>query len=380
MKKLKTFLKSHWITVWLLVVAIAFTSIASAEYIVNKNRIRRVIANVADEGQQFSSNYLRVNGVTKKISFSDDNLSSNYCVIPIFIWNHSETNPQKAYEGLLKYDWSMQLVDKNGVKIEEDNPKLSEFDIGYSTDEVSYTSFTYDSTNGYYASGSNVEFDETDEGGNYVVDEKKLFVRFHKSALEADPQDDIYVRIIAKPKETKGLSEISATLSVQKVGKTSVRGWQGTFGDNKSNTDYDAFNYIISGNGDANITLSWCTDYLEMNQINIDEYGWGSSITTEIRDGKTWKVLTFKADSNAGAIQSVGDETTSASETTIGSETEAGIITDEDGVVIGIFRYDVQFYMTGDPDQFYETYAGVDYETGTAFWYNVNNYVDFDAE
>ena len=187
MKKIKAFLKAHWILVWLLAVAIAFTAVVSAEYIVNKNRIRRVIANVPDEGQQFSSNYLKVanSNILTKVSFGSE--IGEYCIIPINIWNHSETNPQKAYDGSIDYTWTMQLVDKNGDIIENTNPDLAGFAVGYmipdattgeDTAYIAFNTLTYDQTDGYCVSGSD-SFDETDPEGNYVVGEKKQIGRAH---------------------------------------------------------------------------------------------------------------------------------------------------------------------------------------------------------
>lgn len=349
MKKFKSFIKAHWILVWLLVVVIAFTTIVSAEYIISKNRIRRVIANVPDEGQRFSSNYMKVAGEDTliKVSFNSNEVGQ-FCVLPINIWNRSETNPQKAYEGVINYNWIMQLVDKHGNLITNANTDIAGFDVGYSlngTDYYEFNDLTYDNTKGYYVEGSDI-FNQTDQEGNYVVEDKKLYIRFPSSALLDDPE--IYVKIVATPINAKGLNEIGATLGIQRSGNTITRGWSGTFGDDDTNTDYDAFNYVLSGSGDAVITLKWCTDYLKMNPISIAEYGWNASITSTTINNKNWNVLTFTADSDA---------TTSPNES---------------GVTVGINRYDIQFYMTGDPD--------TDYGSGNTFWTTVRGYVDFSAE
>lgn len=353
MNRIRKFLKANWILVWIAVVVLAFTSISFAEYLANKNRVRRVAANVADEGQQFSSNYMSVSEVElRKVSFNTGD-ENHFCVIPVSIWNHSETNPQKAYQGDISYTWTMQLVDKDGHMITNTHEAVSEYLVGYSTDGITFNQFnsTYDSTNGYYADGSATFTKEASEDV-YSVQEHTLYIRFPESVLTTDP--GIYVKVTATPTDSRNFTGISAILGAQKAGDIIQRGWSGNFSDDEQYSDYDAFNYVISGSGEADITLSWCVDYLEMNQISKDEYGWNSSITTFYRDssgnvvdslpvgGTTWKKLEFTADSNE---------------------------VDGSGKIIGLSRYDIQFYMTGDPE--------TDYGSGTGFWTTVKKYVSF---
>ncbi|SDB41401.1 hypothetical protein SAMN02910317_02077 [Ruminococcaceae bacterium FB2012] len=184
MEKMKKFLKTHWIMVWLIAAVLTSSIIVFAEYMAERNRVRRVVANVADEGQQFSSNYLKVADMElKKVSFNESE-EMDYCVIPISIWNHSETNPQKAYQGDIEYSWKMQLVDKDGHLISNTNPDLSSYTVGYSVDGSNFTNFnslTYDAGteehvgNGYYIDGTDT-FDTKDSNGIYQVDERMLYV------------------------------------------------------------------------------------------------------------------------------------------------------------------------------------------------------------
>lgn len=354
MNTFRKFIKAHWITVWLIVAVLAFTTIVSAEYIANKNRVRRVAANVANEGQQFSSNYLATGSTEiKKASFNAG--EGGYCVIPVTIWNHSVTNPTKAYQGALPYKLEAWLVsDVSGTLISQNADILTTYPVEYSTDGTNYSAFTslpYDVSKGYYYSNANLTFNTKDSSGNYQVGEYTFYIRFPDTVLAASP--NLYVMVKATPDNTNDFVSISAIMGTQKAGTILSRGWTGGFSDNITYTDYDAFNYVISGSGESVITLSWCADYIEMSEINLAQYGWtATDITSEHTtkngvEGK-WKTLTFTANS---------DEE------------------DTDGNIIGINRYAIQFYMTGDP--------ATDYGSGTeganSFWTTVNSYVSFSA-
>lgn len=353
LNKFKKFMKAHWITVWLIVTLLAFTTIVSAEYISNRNRVRRVAANVANEGQQFSSNYLAIGDtVIKKASFNAG--ESGYCVIPVTIWNHSVTNPTKAYQGALPYKLEAWLVsDVNGTLIGENADILTTYPVSYSTDGTNFTEFKnlhYDNSKGYYYSDTLI-FDDTDLNGNYTVGEYTFYIQFPDTVLTANP--NLYVKVVATPDNTNDFVSISAIMGTQKAGTIITRGWTGGFSDNTDYTDYDAFNYVISGSGESEITFSWCTNYLEMSDINLNQYGWTGTYITSSTDTKngvpgTWKTLKFTANSDAE---------------------------DGEGHIIGINRYALQFYMTGDPNTDY----GSGSEGANSFWTTVNKYVSFSA-
>ena len=369
MKKLKEFLKANWLIVLLVLSLIALTTFVSAEYIANKTRIRRVAVNEKDEGQLFSSNYLIVGPAELiKATYAGGN-ADGYCVVPISIWNHSETNPQKAYQGEISYTWTMQLVDRDGNIITSSNEDLPDFAVGYSSTNDNNSSFSlfsdlvYDSEDGYSVSGSRTFNSQVN--GVYVVGEHHLYVRFPQSVLTSDP--GIYVKVTAVPTDTHNFSTISAIIGADRAGEMITRGWTGSFADDLTQNDYDAFNYVITGSGSADITLSWRTDKLEMNRINIEEYGWAGSISTIYKDstgssedsggnayvsepegGTTWKVLEFTANSDA---------------------------VDGEGHPIGLDRYGIQFFMTDDPYTGYG--SGND---GVINWSTVNGYVTFSAD
>ncbi len=347
MKKARAFLKKHWIVIWLLTVLFSITLIVHAEYIADKNKVKKVAANIAAEGQLFSSNHLTPGDIElKKIQTPAENV---YCVVPINIWNYNASNPTKAFQGEIPYTLTMKLVDSQDHTIAQG--ALNGLVIEFSTDGTSYSELSWNSTKGCYY----YEIEETFEAsnGNYIPSQHNYYVRFPSSVLDNDP--GIYMELIASPDDNKNFSAINAIIGVQHQGTTIVRGWRGDFFDDKSYIDYDAFNYVVTGNGSATITLQWCSDYLEINEVNLAEYA--SDISSSDLTGQTktingvngkWKKIVIDADA---------DEL------------------DGSGNRIGRNRYGFQFYMTGNPADDYGYSSGA-----TVYWQTVGSYVSFKAE
>ena len=168
-----------------------------------------------------------------------------------------------------------------------------------------YTLFdSYDAENGYMLSFAGLEFAGTAKGE-------------HKYQVKYDPRmltdgSNIYVKLTATPAvpQNRDLEPITATLSVTSKTATLVQGWTGEFYDDMNHNDYDGFNYVITGNGRAELTLKWRTDRLEVNRFFLETYN--LTPNTESVDGVEWKSVTISADSDI------------------------------------VNRYDIQLYMTSD--------------------------------
>lgn len=351
MKKTLKMLKRHWMVIWLVVAIFALSLVVYAEYYAERNRVRRVAANVASEGQLFSSNVLTPQDIgLKKVRIAAE---GGYCVVPINIWNYNPSNPQKAFQADLSYKLTFKLVDALDYAIAQDS--LNGIVIEYSTDGINFTQFAWSSEKGCYYWETNKMFTKGAEDEEYSPDHHDFYLRFPESVLDSDP--GIYVEAIASPSDTRNFTVINAILGVQSQTTALVRGWKGSFYDSEAYQDYDAFNYVITGNGSATITIEWCSDYLEINEINLDEYASdidsansdlvGTNKTVGTITG-TWKKLTIKADADAE---------------------------DEFGHRIGLNRYSFQFYMTADPLNDYGDSSETD-----SFWTTVKKYVSFTAK
>ena len=115
---IKAFMKKYWAVVWLIATMVCAVSlIAFAEYDSNKNRAKRVAANVSSGGQMFSSDYLEKDMPVHRVSFSGG--TDGYCVIPVQLWNFSTSNPGKGYPGVLPYTLTATLVERVVIPAED---------------------------------------------------------------------------------------------------------------------------------------------------------------------------------------------------------------------------------------------------------------------
>jgi len=361
MKNVLHTLKKHWITVWLAIAVVGAVSFFSyAEYIEDSNRAKRVIANTSGAGELFSSDYLVVgSGVDRIIPFDD---SEEY-VIPVRIWNYDSANPTFFYNSKdITYTLKAQLVKKEGASYVPitSNTALSDPDSNPDTNDSIEISIKIDNDNDTYADfTATPEADRTvpikgndsylvhqgfdDETEGYTVtytglklyknnrDENKVFIEFPGDMRTSS--DKIFVKLTATPTplaDYSGIHALNGYFTITK-GKTALTpGWSGRFTDSENLTDYDGFNYVISGNGSATITFKWRSDKLEINPYFL------SDNTATIPDepivntvnGATCKTITINA--NSGTVS----------------------------------RYDIQFYMK-------------DWSDNTVSWNDVKGYVDF---
>lgn len=343
MKAIKQFLKKHWIALWIAVAIIGIAStVVYAEYIAESNRTKRVAANIAGAGQPFDSNYLSTGSPSiSNIPFPSG--TEGACQIGIKIWNYNRGNAQKAYKGPLTYDLIAQLVTGTGALL--GSGQLGSYQIGVSSDGgSSYTNFSeYDSEKGYYLQIQNDRPFPPNASGIYEPTEHNYILSFPSVFLVDNP--GIYVKVTAIPSDTNKLSELCAIFGVTVQEESLSKVWEGRFNEDTSRTDYDSFNYVITGSGEATITFSWCTDYLQVNSYNISDYGFSVTNTTRPAGGSTthWSTTTFNANSNT------------------------------------ISRYDFQLYMTTALENELNAAMSQSGATYTNYWNVMNQYIEFEA-
>lgn len=351
-KKCKLFWKKHWSVIWLFAAVICSVSlIAYAEFDTNKTRLKRVVANVSNGGQLFSSDTLDKSTPIIRTPFSAG--TDGYCSVNLKIWNFSTTNPLKPYQGELPYNLKATLVKRVVIPGEQEGDpdtivyqSITSDDLGTLVlklddnifDDNLGDDFVWNATESAYVVNKNYTFSAVE--GNYVSMMHEYVVRFPEIMLVNG--NNIYVKLEAIP--TNGdinLMAINGILGIQTEGATLSQGWTGYFSDNKNFTDYDAFNYVFTGNGAETITFKWCSNYLEVSQISLDMYNLTATSSTETNNGVSgiWKTVTINANANTGPN-----------------------------------RYDFQLYMTGNPARNYGD-PKVTYETNGSFWKVVESYV-----
>lgn len=360
-KSIRAFWKKYWTIVWLITaITCAVSLITYAEFDFNKNRVKRVVANVASGGQMFSSDRLDRSELTQRVQFSAG--TNGYCEVHVKIWNYNVSNPLKAYQGDLSYTLKATLVKRVVVEGETENdPDTIEYQpitqaefnslvipanpddsvIKFEGQNFVWKSDSLESA--YVVLVPNAQDDEPcftkDAENNYVPAQHDYTIQFPESMLANN--DNLYVKLVATPtNQDINLSEISGIIGVQTASAALPQGWTGYFNDDKSYVDYDAFNYVFSGNGTKEIIFKWCTDYLEVSQICLEAYELtAESVSAPEGASGTWKGVKIDADANTK-----------------------------------VNRYDFQLYMTGDPSEDYgdPTLAS---DVDGSFWKTVESYV-----
>lgn len=301
MVRIRKVLKTYGITIWLIAAVMLLASFISyAKYMEEQNRVKRVVANTAESGQLFASDYLSVGTpAARRVPFSG---SASEYILSFKIWNYNPADPVKYYNKSLNYTLSAQLVDHNGNAIAED--ALDDRRIGWKRGTGEYVYFST-----YTGSGYLLSMDGSFAGT--MKEEHSYQIKFDERMLRDG--SDIYVKVTAVPNRRE-LDALSATLGVMLQEETLTQGWIGDFNDDTglSVARYDGFNYVISGNGTATLTFQWDSSKLAVNPFFLSDHGLTPSTVGET----AWKSVTIAAD---GAT---------------------------------VNRYDIQLYMTGSAEDY----------------------------
>ena len=401
MNKAVRFLKKNWILIWVLVAALGVTSFwAYAEFIEVFNHTQKVVANTSDSRQRFSSDYLSTGTPSAREIGKTAVPEQLYYEIPFKIWNYDSSNSAKYYTSKLEYTLEAQLVHGNNALVTEaeygalnnisatnTHKVVSEIGIKYNTDanyttfedEIYGDGFTYDSETGYKLSITEPNFTGTTVDGvtTYEKDEHGYVLRFPAAMLANN--ENIYVRLTAQPgPNNKDLKPIYAVLSITGSSALLEDGWQGKFNDDTrvTGSDFDGYNYVISGNGSADVTFKWRPDRFEVNKFFFADNGIAA---TDIH----YETKTVYLDALGNSTHTVNGEEVEYTVADVGvieGVTAHNIgwkyftmhVNSDDEEINGVTvpgknRYDIQLYMTANPS------------TDYADWDTIESYVEFSS-
>ncbi|WP_028515929.1 hypothetical protein [Ruminococcus flavefaciens] len=371
MEKFKSFMKKYWISVWLILVAMAVITVyVSAEYIQDQNRVKRVIANMGDTGKRFSSDRLNpTDSITPyEVPFSTE--GDDLCPIAFQIYNHSLTDSSKKYQGEIYYEITAKLTDHNGetITMYDDNPDTTNIpslpgsSYGFKKgDAPSYTFFA--NVNDMLSLDGH--FESNEENDNHLY-----YICIPRTMTTVANDDKVYIELVATPyadsNYTRPLTDIDvlkARLSVSSQSKSVESGWSGSFQDS-TRTDLDGLNFVFSGSGTSKLVLSYRADLFEVNKFFLDahssehdskftyENGYYYEYETATVNGeevKTWKKYAAPSGESWKTIIIDAD-----------SEDEK--------------RYDIQLYMNNADTENYLTNRELDWNNKISnyFHYNAN--------
>ena len=255
------------------------------------NSVKRVVSTGTQSDTMFGSNYLSplnlsdTNYPVKRISLSDDKNCTFTVLVGNYVWgDESLYNPKD-----ITYTVTAKLLSMDGGDLSAD----------YSSIKMNGTPF-----------GNAGELTRK----NQKLPTGKAATNEYKFEIPGILKDKVKIQIVAEPdassKEAVNNQKLTAILSFS--GYEAVKNWTGHFLDskNKNPDQYDAFNYEISGNGSASVTVVW-DDSLQLSkwttggeQVNNSYTFTVDGSTTAVQfqfyrnpekvsdlDGKDWKSL-----------------------------------------------------------------------------------------
>lgn len=246
---------------------------------INLNTVKRVVSTQGSSGTPFSSNYLLLVPkdttayATKNIycpeGADDTDFAINVC-------NYVQNDPSTLNENNIRYEFILTLQNSDGTVNTETFSGLSVTD----NNKVSY-----EFTDGVCRISDRVLTGNTKSVDTYSIVIPKQMVNTVDLRAEAVPADsDSYSTVNGNK-----LGRVF-TFSEHYVYSTS---WTGSFYETTADS-YDAFNYIIKGQGKGTVTLTWDHSQLEINKVFLENNG--LSVTSEGSISK----LTIDVDSTAG--------------------------------------------------------------------------------
>ncbi len=297
-KKIKEFIKRHFIVMWIVIVCLTLSyMVVMAAYPTKQNKAKKVVSLQSQSEIQFSSNYLEESVLYKTIVINEND------PITVDIRNFSKNNSTKWYLSDISYTLSADLTDSSGAVINNNSLigdgvvrvyTVSTITVDDEEQEVETLLFELSS------STPSDSIAQTLEHSSAESTVKSYKVYFPSASSK------VCLKLTAAPASTHNdLRTIGAILAVSDKSSIQSDGWTGDFNDpttGKFPSDYDAFNYIITGHGDSNsATIKWNSNVVTLNKMYFSNT-FNKDIVSATDLGSGWKQLTISIsdDSNNG--------------------------------------------------------------------------------
>lgn len=325
-----------WVTAWMVVAALILTGLIGYASYTGVTMVKRVVSTKSGAGLLFSSNYMTTGTLTsiEYGNYSDylDGQGNPLSTNPTYtmnVCNYSQGDKATWYtSGNISYTVTAELLLNERYTAEEaatlDNPALAgqykpptAADLTGKTFGIKYSS---DSSFQYF-SGSWLSI-TLPASGTYTLNKSAasadaFTILMDKSELLSNAPN-FWIRLTATPTSVAGgeVEVINGYLGLCKNASGDVN-WTGVIGDEDYTTkDYDAYNYIISGNGTGTFYFAWDDTKVKPNEFALLNYGSGTTplATAEMSNWSgfnqypsgpasttgtdNWKYLTITVDSS----------------------------------------------------------------------------------
>ncbi len=264
MQKVLQKIAKNWITVWLIIAVLVFLSISAYAAYTRLTVAKRVISTGEGAGDMFASDMLLDSSLWSVKTVSYSNLSDTPNV-PLEIFNFPYPKRTACAADDTVYDLTVTLGKLNNTNQFTD----------LSNEEITALSNNYKVQKG---EGEIFTFGSTDEEDNRVVTHtfencsitggafnSNLFTLiFDTDELTSATPNGYCIKLEAIPDDSE-LPTLRRVIMVKYI-KTADSGWNGSLETLEDGTDYDAYNYIIKGDGSGKFTFTWDQSYVTINE------------------------------------------------------------------------------------------------------------------
>lgn len=279
-------IKQHSVKKLFVIILTAVLSIMSVSFIVNAayinlNSVKRVVSIQSSTGTAFSSNYLLLTSkgtssyAMKNILFSENADTADF---EINVCNYVQNDPSKVNENDIAYTFTLKLLNTDGTVNTGSYARLKVTDG---------SGVSYSFSDGICKITDQMLTGKTKSVNSYAITVPKEFVNNIDMEASAVPSDDTSYNAANGNKLGRVFS-----FSVYNASSTT---WTGSFTETTT-VNYDAFNYVLKGQGKGTVTLSWDPAQLEISNVFIEVNGLQGKVT-DGADGT--KKLDLEVDSTA---------------------------------------------------------------------------------
>lgn len=288
-EKAKKFMKKHWITVWMIVAIVACGgAFTFAKFDEGQNYAKKVISTGKNEVILFTSNVLS-SPISRQPQVVGQGYSNNI-TYDINIYNHDKKNEFSYYSDTIKYTLKATLVKTSGTTAynignANDLAKVQSalLDEENSTDENSvYKNICiYRLNNGSQSNEPIISLGTTlfeqSLTTEQLVPNQTTGSATNSYRVVIPPEaidSDVYLKVTAEPNGYADLPESIGSLFYAETQTVNLTpGWEGYISENQNSAPslFDAFNFTITGGGEADKILKWNKTYVQPNKAQIEE-------------------------------------------------------------------------------------------------------------
>lgn len=283
------FLKKQWILVWLILATLALITIISfAEYKDANNRLKRVFVASKQVNKLFTSNYL-ISGTNQNSVLFNENSDKIYS-FGVYLRNYDPSVIGSVFDGSITYTLSAALAHKNcNAYTASETDDLAAWNSQNMQIQISYGLNTLTlSGNTLSDSVSGIVLTDTDSLGEGSG--KRNVHQWNVTFTNVPLDSDYCVTLTATPTYNAD-DTITSTLGVASFPESKTEGWTCTLVDDKSKdiNKYDAFNFMLTGDGGVKLKFSYDSAKLVLNPV-FCSYNAGC-VLNDSTETQGWKTL-----------------------------------------------------------------------------------------